>query len=69
MNNIERIRREQGFNQTELAKRCEVTQGMISDYENGTIPTLKVAVRIAKVLGVTIEELFPENELTKDSAA
>ncbi len=67
---LERYRRQKGLTQTELAIECGVTQGMISEYENGTkTPGLKIALRIAKTLGVGIEILWPEGEIKTDSAA
>ncbi len=70
MSILERIRREKGFTQTELAAQCGITQGMISEYEKAkTIPELRTARRIAKTLGVSIETLWPEDELKSDSAA
>jgi len=57
-NQIKEFRNQKGISQISLAKSAQVTQGMVSAYENGRIPTLMVAFRIAKVLGVTVEKLF-----------
>lgn len=69
MNNLERTRREKDLTQVQLAAAAQVGQGMISAYERGTVPSLPVAMRLAKALGVSIETLWPETELQKDSAA
>jgi transcriptional regulator with XRE-family HTH domain len=67
---LERYRRERGMTQIELAAVCEITQGMVSEYEKGTkLPGVKIAYRISKALGVSIETLWPENEMQTDSAA
>ena len=43
----------------ELARRTGLHAGSISRYESGeNIPTLPVAIRLARVLGVPVERLF-----------
>ncbi len=59
-----RIRRLQLLmSQEELAKKAGVSQGVICQYENGVIsaPKLSIALRLAKALGVTIEQLVGED--------
>jgi transcriptional regulator with XRE-family HTH domain len=57
---IRRLREEQGMTQAQLAKRAKVTQGYISQVEMGTIQDIgaKVAVRLAKALGVPVTRLL-----------
>lgn len=43
--------------QTELAEKVGTTQGMISMIERGKMPSLKLLMRIATVLGCTLDEL------------
>ena len=49
--------------QEELAKRAGVTQGCISQYERGIVPSATIAVKIAEALGTTVEQLVKEKEV------
>jgi putative transcriptional regulator len=57
-----RVRRLQLLmSQDELAKKIGVTQTAIWLYENGeATPKLEIALRLAKVLGMTVEQLAGE---------
>lgn len=57
---IRRLRTRQGMTQEELALKAKVTQGYISQLEAGTKKDIgaKVAVRLAKALGVPVTELL-----------
>lgn len=57
-----RIRRLQlRMSQLDLAKKIGVTQTAIWQYENGeATPKLEIALRLAKVLGMTVEQLAGE---------
>lgn len=57
-----RVRRLQLLmSQDELAKKIGVTQTTIWLYENGeATPKLEIALRLAKVLGMTVEQLAGE---------
>ncbi|QRN99335.1 helix-turn-helix transcriptional regulator [Archangium violaceum] len=56
---IRELRQERGLTLEALAERSEVSRAMISKVERGTNnPTLVVAVRIAKGLGVGLSELL-----------
>ena len=56
-------RKASGLTQTELAKRCGVSRLTIGRLEAGkTSPSLKVAKKIASVLGCTLDELVAETE-------
>jgi putative transcriptional regulator len=58
-NRIESIRKERGILQTELAKAMGVSRQTISSLENGRYdPSILLAHKIAKVFGMTIEEVF-----------
>lgn len=56
MSLLEQRRREKGFTQAELAAQLGVTQGTISRLQNGARPSLKLSVRIQRVLGVDPSE-------------
>lgn len=48
---------------TELAERLGVSNKQVSLWENGIVqPNLKNALAIAKILGVTVEDLTREEE-------
>lgn len=59
--NLKREREKRGITQEELAKQFGITQGVISQYENGlTSPTVALAVRIAGFFGTTCEKMVKE---------
>lgn len=56
--NIKRLREQKELTQGELAKMVGISQPMIAQYEMGIkIPSVAVAVELAKKLGTTCEEL------------
>ena len=58
-NKIEAIRTERGIRQDELAKALGVSRQTISSLENGRFnPSITLAYKIAKLFGMTIEEVF-----------
>ena len=51
----------QGWNQTELAKRCKMSQKRISKYENDDLePTINSLCSLSRVLCVKIEFLLED---------
>ena len=49
-----------GWNQSELARRAEVTRDAVSTYIRGaSLPEPKNAQKLADALGVTVEQLLP----------
>lgn len=55
---LKKMRRERGFSQEELAERLGTSKQVISRYESGQrIPKISMAYQIAKVLGISLEEL------------
>ena len=60
MNNIiVQIRQERGMRQDELAKALGVSRQTISSLENGRYdPSILLAHKIAKLFGMSIEEVF-----------
>jgi putative transcriptional regulator len=58
-NNIKKIREEKGLSQEELAKLLKISVGHLNKVERRKrTPSLKLAVRIAKVLNCSLDELF-----------
>ena len=59
MANFESLRKTKGFTQTQLAKMLGVDQSAISLWEAGkTFPRIELAMKVAKILDCTLEELF-----------
>ena len=58
-NNLEKIRKEKGISQEELAKALEVSRQTIGSLENGRYnPSIILAFKIAKYFNMHIEEIF-----------
>ena len=59
--NIKRLRREMGLTQAELARLVGVTAQAVSKWETkANSPDIGLIPKIARVLGVSIDELFGE---------
>lgn len=57
--NIKKARIELGYSQLELAKLLQVSQQVISAYEQGTrIPSLQIAVKLSEILKKDFNDLF-----------
>ncbi|MCK9267475.1 MAG: helix-turn-helix transcriptional regulator [Alkaliphilus sp.] len=58
-NLIRELRTDLGLTQEELAHLCDVSRQTINAIENNKYnPTLLLAIKLAKVLDTTVEELF-----------
>ena len=58
-NNIKQLRKEQGFRQEDMATKLGVSRQTIIAIENDKYnPTLELAMKIARLLGVRVEEIF-----------
>jgi len=58
-NNLHKIRKAQGITQQELSERAEVSRKSINAVENGVyIPSTVLALRIARTLNSSVEEIF-----------
>lgn len=56
---LKKLREERGLSQKEIAKKIGVSRETISAYETGRAkPSLDVALKLAKILKVSVEELF-----------
>lgn len=49
---------ELNLSQGELGKRCSLSRQAINAIENGATPRVRHAIRISKVLGHSVEDLF-----------
>jgi|GEM_PF-4523990 len=64
---LRKRRRELDLTQGDLGKMVEVSQATISDYEHGIIPSVVIAGRLAKALGVSTDWLLGiEDKNTSD---
>ena len=60
---IKQLRLQCEFTQEELANRCELTKGYISQLENDlTSPSIATLIDILSALGTTLKEFFNEEE-------
>ena len=60
---IRRLRIEKQLTQEELANRCELSKGFISQVENDlTSPSIATLIDILHTLGTNLKELFNDNE-------
>lgn len=56
---IEKLRKENGLTQEELAERLSVTQGAVSQWEQGAAsPSIDKLPLLAKLLNCSVDELF-----------
>ncbi len=57
--NLRRIRTKKAISQTRIAKELGIDRAFISNIENGkTNPTLSTIAKLAKAVGVSIDELI-----------
>lgn len=65
--NIKKLRKIKGIRQTELAKALNLCQSAIAHYEkNIRTPEAHSIPKIAKILGVSVNELYGEIEIKMD---
>lgn len=58
-NRVKFFRKQNGLTQEELAQRLSVTRQTINAIENNKYnPTLELAIKTARFLGVPVEQLF-----------
>ena len=59
MNEIQCIRIKQGFTQEKIAELLGVDRSTVAKWENGqSDPRIKTLVRLAEILGCTVDELL-----------
>lgn len=58
MNNIRKLRKARGLNQTELARICNISQGSLSGYETGSYePDITTLKRLADFFHVSVDDV------------
>jgi len=68
-NRLEELRKKSCMTQEMLADKLEVSRQTIGSLENGRYnPSISLAFKIARVFGVTIEEIFLYEEDTLNEA-
>ena len=66
LNNLEEIRKAAGLTQQELSESAEVSRKSINAIENGVyVPSTVLALKIAKTLNCTVEDLFKLSQFYK----
>ena len=61
--NLQKARENKGYTQVKLAIEAEVSQQSITFYETGTrVPSLEVAVKLAKILDTTVDYLLGNDD-------
>ena len=59
LNNLEELRKATGLTQQELSESAEVSRKSINAIENGVyVPSTVLALKIAKTLNCSVEDLF-----------
>lgn len=58
-NRLREFRKARGMNQTALSSVSAVSQGSISKIENGRIPEIDTAQKLARALGLRVDTVFP----------
>ena len=62
--NLDSILKDRRMSQNDLAKMCDLSQGMISDYINGfAAPNIFAVINIAYVLDIDIDELVDVGDI------
>ena len=71
MNNRLRVlRAERGWSQADLADRLDVSRQSVNAIETGKYdPSLPLAFKIARLFGLSIEEIFTDDEANAAKAA
>lgn len=65
-NRLKDYRNKLGINQTDLSHLCGVSRQTISQIERGDYsPSVTLALKLAKVLQVTVEDIFTYEEEVK----
>lgn len=70
MSKLEEKRKEKGLSQAALAKELNVDQSTVCLWEKGkTFPRVDVAIRLAEMLGCSLEDIYRSKESCNASAS
>lgn len=59
LNELTKFRKASGLTQSELAEKVSVSRKTVNTVENGVfVPTTILSLKLAKALGVSVEDLF-----------
>jgi putative transcriptional regulator len=68
MNNIKTLAGKKGVKISEIIRLTGLSKSYVYDVINGkSVPTISVAQKIAKALGVTMTEVFPDDSGDENS--
>ena len=68
--NISEAREKRSLTQTDVAKYLGVTQGAVSQWENGmAMPRVELLPKLAELLGCTVDELLRPQAEEKEKTA
>lgn len=56
-----KMRSQRGLTQEKMAELLDVDRSTYAHYERGRTPHLDTAIRIARILGSTVEDIFSPN--------
>lgn len=66
---IRDLRKSKGYSQQQMARKLHITQGAISQWENGiTVPAADQLVTLAEVFEITVDELLGRDPGIKKEA-
>lgn len=63
--NLRRLRKKKGLSQEKLARLADISLNTLTKIESGFAkkPTIQTVVKLAKALGISIDELVKEGKL------
>jgi DNA-binding XRE family transcriptional regulator len=57
---LRELRRVAGLSQDELARKAGVSRSTVRVVEEGSLPRMRTALKLAAALGVSVNTIFPE---------
>lgn len=66
---LKALRKKRGYSQQQMAQKLHLTQGAISQWENGlTVPAADQLLSLAEVFGVSVDEILRDEQPEEKSA-
>lgn len=62
---LAQLRNERNMTQEQMAKLLNIDRSTYAHYERGRMPHLNTAIKIARILGVTVEDIFSHCNVLK----